>query len=611
MAILFPARGVCRFSTRGEARFAERLEKKLEDDYLCWHDVPVGPANAHPDFVVLHPRRGLLVLEIKDWRLDNIKSITKHDVSLLTNAGLKHKPNPLEQARQYTHAVVNALEKDPQLTFQSGKLQGRLLFPWTYGVVLTNVTRKQFESTDLGEVLEPRRVLCQDEMTETADAEEFQRRLWEMFPIPFKGMLSLPQIDRIRWHLFPEIRLPNLQGGLFDSSESAPADPDEIPDLLRVMDLQQEQLARSLGSGHRVIHGVAGSGKTLILAYRAEQLARTCAKPILVLCYNRTLAKRLARTMDEKGLAEKVTVHTFHQWCRAQLVAYNVGLPPEKDGDHDAFFPAMVERVMCAVDRDLIPSAQYDAVLIDEGHDFEPHWFKLVVQMVDPQTNSLLVLYDDAQSIYGRERKSKFSFRSVGIQAQGRTTILRVNYRNTKEVLDLASRFARDLLKAEEADEDSVPLVAPLSAGRHGPEPLIIKLPTHRDEAEYIVGHLKEAHDQGTPWCDMAVIYHDYQKVGKDVLSTLRACGVPVTFHKDATFAQDENTVKFLTMHSCKGLEFPLVAIPGVEVMANEGKTDDETARLLYVAMTRSTRELILTTTDRANTITDSMTKTH
>ena len=39
------------------------------------------------------------------------------------------------------------------------------------------------------------------------------------------------------------------------------------------MDLQQEQLARSLGDGHRVIHGVAGSGKTLILGYRAEQLA--------------------------------------------------------------------------------------------------------------------------------------------------------------------------------------------------------------------------------------------------------------------------------------------------------------------------------------------------
>jgi superfamily I DNA and RNA helicase len=42
---------------------------------------------------------------------------------------------------------------------------------------------------------------------------------------------------------------------------------------MRVMDLQKEQLARSLGDGHRVIHGVAGSGKTMILGYRAEYLA--------------------------------------------------------------------------------------------------------------------------------------------------------------------------------------------------------------------------------------------------------------------------------------------------------------------------------------------------
>jgi superfamily I DNA and RNA helicase len=40
------------------------------------------------------------------------------------------------------------------------------------------------------------------------------------------------------------------------------------------MDLQQEHLARSLGDGHRVIHGVAGSGKTMILAYRCQHLAQ-------------------------------------------------------------------------------------------------------------------------------------------------------------------------------------------------------------------------------------------------------------------------------------------------------------------------------------------------
>ncbi|MFN4775222.1 MAG: hypothetical protein ACK6CP_08060 [Pseudanabaena sp.] len=42
------------------------------------------------------------------------------------------------------------------------------------------------------------------------------------------------------------------------------------PDLIKIMDLQQEQLARSLRGGHRVIHGVAGSGKRRLSSFTAE-----------------------------------------------------------------------------------------------------------------------------------------------------------------------------------------------------------------------------------------------------------------------------------------------------------------------------------------------------
>jgi len=587
VASLIPAIGSCiSRMTGGEKRLAYRLEGKLEDDWLLWYDVPLGPRNVHPDFVVFNPRRGLLVLEVKDWRLDTIQEVDRQSVCLLTPQGLKRQVNPLEQARQYAHETVDLLKRDPQLTINSGRQQGTLLFPWGYGIVLSNISRKQFDSTNLGEVIEPHRVICQDEMTETVDAEAFQERLWAMLPFSRSVPLALPQIDRIRWHLFPEIRIAApTQNGLFDEAEP------EIPDILRVMDIQQEQLARSLGDGHRVIHGVAGSGKTLILGYRAEHLAKVCARPILVLCYNRTLAKRLARSMAAKGLADKVLVQSFHQWCRAQLLAYNAGLP-ESGKDGEVYAAQLVDRIIRAVDANIIPAGQYDAVLIDEGHDFQPEWLKLVAQMVNPSTNSLLVLYDDAQSIYGRDKRGKLSFKSLGIQAQGRTTILKINYRNTQEVLELASGIASDLLKPSASDEDGVPLVAPISAGRHGPKPLLIKLPSIQEEADYIAQHLKEAHKTGTPWSDMAVIYRDYG-IGKPVLATLRKAGIPVTYQDDITFAEKEDTVKFLTMHSCKGLEFPLVAIPGAGRAVDEGRKSEE-ARLLYVAMTRATRELVV-----------------
>jgi superfamily I DNA/RNA helicase len=136
----------------------------------------------------------------------------------------------------------------------------------------------------------------------------------------------------------------------------------------------------------------------------------------------------------------------------------------------------LVARLGAALASGQVPDGQYGAVLVDEGHDFEGEWLKIVVKMVDPETNSLLVLYDDAQSIY--KRRGAFSFRSVGINAQGRTTILRLNYRNTAEVLRIAHKFAEDVLKPEDADEDGVPLIQPHAAGRHGPEPRLLRFAT-------------------------------------------------------------------------------------------------------------------------------------
>ncbi|MCB8745944.1 NERD domain-containing protein [Rhodoferax sp. U2-2l] len=596
MATLIPALGACSFDSTGERRLAGRLEQKLDDDYLLWHNVPIGPKQTHPDFVLLHPRRGLLILETKDWKLDTIQHATRQQWTLLENDRPKVLINPLAQARHCAIQVVNALERDPQLVQTSGAHQGKLAFPWGHGVVFTRITRKQFESSGLGEAIEPHYVICRDEMEESADPEAFQQRLWQMFPHAFGGALSLPQLDRVRWNMFPQVRV-QIQGALFDDS-----DPDaELPSIMRVMDLQQEQLARSLGDGHRVIHGVAGSGKTMILGYRAEYLAKACtasSKPILILCFNEPLGVKLHSTMVAKGLSERVHVRHFHKWCREQLVAFGQTLPAN-NLPVDTKMLEMVQRVIHAVDRKQIPSGQYQAVLIDEGHDFAPEWLKLVTQMVDPATNSLLVLYDDAQSIYERARAKQFSFKSLGIQAQGRTTILKINYRNTQQILQTASLVAADLLTANDKDDDAengdgVPLVKPISCGRSGEAPLIIRLPSLRDEAYAIADSLRAAHNEGHAWGDMAILCRDWQTM--DLCATaLHQRGVPHSVRKrTGDFQPAADHIHVMTMHASKGLEFPVVALPGVGHMPAPGEPEKDEARLFYVAATRATQRLVL-----------------
>ncbi len=67
---LIPTLGSAKFDARGELSLAERLKNCLEDNAWVWHNIPVGPFGRHPDFVALHPQQGIVVLEVKDWRLE-------------------------------------------------------------------------------------------------------------------------------------------------------------------------------------------------------------------------------------------------------------------------------------------------------------------------------------------------------------------------------------------------------------------------------------------------------------------------------------------------------------------------------------------------------------
>lgn len=599
MAKLMPSLPSCvARMTPGERRLAERLLQKLEDDYLCWYNVPIGEKQFYPDFILFNPHRGILVLEVKDWKLNTIQGADRYQVTLLTSNGLTKTANPLEQARMNSLRVETLLRSDPALrNLPNHAYTGKLIMPYGWGAVLTNITRKQFESEGLGQVIEPGRVICQDEMLESVDPEAFQSRLWQMFATAFPCKLTLPQIERVRWHLFPELRLSSKEGqfGLFGAAAGKQAI--EIPDLIKVMDTNQEQLARSMGEGHRVIHGVAGSGKSMILGFRCLHLARATFKPILVLCYNVTLAARLKQLLAERGAGERVSVRSFHEWCRDMLITYQVE-KPKFDRDYDKYTADLVERTIKGVDNSQIPRAQYGAVLIDEGHDFEPEWFKLIVQMVDPESNSVLVLYDDAQSIYAKGKRRKFSFASVGIQAKGRTTILKLNYRNTLEILSVARMFANELLNPEEADEDGAPIVAPESVGRRGPMPELIHCRTVLDEARLIAERIEDESRQGRSLSDMAVLVR-YTQQAELVTRQLDRLGVGYRLGRGQddkrTLFEGEPSVKIVSMHSSKGLEFGATFIPRLCEMPKGSDDEVDEARLLYVAMTRATERLVMT----------------
>ncbi|MBK6294941.1 MAG: NERD domain-containing protein [Rhodoferax sp.] len=584
-----------RCANAGERSTLQQLKRCLSDDYMVWHDVSIGPKARQPDFVILSPRRGLLILEVKHWAWATIQNrrITKDSVELLTDKGLVTAAHPLRQARDYALELNDVLQSDPALVYDQAPFKGKSQVPYGWGCVLSNIRLKQTEGSDFEQVFPAYKTLLREDLEDAVDPYEFEKRLWGMFTLTFPYALSLPQRDRVRWHLFPEIRMQGSQAAL---DFQPPGQPLVLPDLMQVMDLNQEQVARTLGEGHRVIHGAAGSGKTMILIFRAQQLAAAARvdQPVLVLCYNRPLAQRIDTMLRDRGVDERVIVRTFHAWCKDMVHTYQLDQPAARPNT-DAYFEELASIVQRALDIGLVPGGQYTALLIDEAHDFQDAWLHMSVKLVTPATRSLLILYDDAQSIY-QQRRRKFNFASVGIEARGRTSILRLNYRNTAEVLALAMHCAQGLLADQPETEDEMQTVHPTSAGRRGPLPVLLEAPNARAEATLIAQRIADAVADGAAPGDIAVlcrIKKHMDVIEQAILHQHIPChSMNSPGHRAFDWAQPN--VKLITLHSAKGLEFPMVFIAGLDAMPFMNESLEDEVRLLYVGMTRATQQLLL-----------------
>ena len=413
-------------------------------------------------------------------------------------------------------------------------------------------------------------------MTESVLPEAFTQKLAGMFTTRFRSVVTPQKRDILRRHLFPEIAI---------------SPKNEESGIHRVMDIQQEILARNLGDGHRVIHGVAGSGKTLILLYRCLYLAENVTRPVLVLCFNITLANYLRECIADKGLAQKVHVYHFHGWC-ASVVRQHT-LVVSQDGSYSDNSFAAFE---AAVSQGVITDAGYDAVLIDEGHDFDSRWLSLIARLFDNPSGSLLMMYDDAQSLYRRERALNFTLASVGIQAVGRTAILRANYRNTRSILNFAYAFSRDYFDKHHNQE--LPLVDPEAYGEEGDAPELLHCASADDEARRVVTWLESRYLQSGQWSGMAVLCPTRLSVQK-IAERLEKQGIPFTpcfdVSQKKTYSHKANAVQLLTYQSSKGLEFPFVAVVNASFV-HQGAEEEATAiPALYVAFTRASKNLLVT----------------
>ncbi|MGM7970793.1 3'-5' exonuclease [Yersinia enterocolitica] len=288
----------------------------------------------------------------------------------------------------------------------------------------------------------------------------------------------------------------------------------------------------------------------------------------------------------------RVQVFHFHGWCKDQCQKYNVNVKALEGNPWELH----VEAVIDAMNGGIIPKEQYGAVLIDEGHDFDSTWLALVSQMVDTKTNALLFMYDDAQSIYRKRGALSFSLASVGIQAQGRTSILRLNYRNTKEILAFSYIFAQQHFDSR--DDSHTAFMPPESAGPQGIPPELKSFESLSKEVFHLISWIKNEHSNGVCWRDIAILCPS-NGVGKYLEIALVNTDIPhahlFTANDKKRYNPSNDKVCILPLPSSKGLEFHSVAVIDSSHILNDGLDLADEARRLYVGFTRATQHLLVT----------------
>lgn len=594
MAIMIPDE-VDQFTTEGEHRFYDflRVVAKPDQAFTVWYNPDVE--DREPDFILYHDRLGLVILEVKDWALNQVIEADRKQFKLLLSGTEKWRANPLEQAHQYRTKILETLRRDGRLVSLDPAHHGNPRVPVATGAVFTNISKHQFVQHRLDQVVNPDHTFFWDDLHPQSpyysdrSGRRFTDALAHRFPPLFPCALTSADRQHLKQLLFPLVRVQAVRRPWRPDFEAHNR-------FIAGLDDQQERHARAWGSGHWLIKGRSGSGKTLVLVHKAAMLLRynPQVRRVLYVCFNLSLVSYVKRLLGRLGVPlgdSGVEVLPFYELC----ARINGDKVDHQVPEGEAYYPLVLEE---ALERSKA-YPRYDAILVDETQDFSDDMMKVVLNLLNPATDHLTLVLDEAQNLYATRR----AWSSLGIRLQGRVRRLDYVYRSTRELTRFAARFAKDDLDTEGPPQSDL---FPESFSYSGPPPCIERLADWPALIEYVAQRIGALADEGYSWDDMAVIYLSKEVPGLAgplpplIQAALERRGILSTWlsqdaRSKATYDITTESVTLSTVHSVKGLDYAAVFVLGLDgVEPNARWSAEQLLHIAYVAVTRARYRLYI-----------------
>lgn len=449
MAIFYPSiEKIKQFNvqpTDGERTLLNFLYQVLDDSFEVFFNPYLN--GDRPDVLIMRKGYGVMIIEVKDWKLANFRLDDKKKWFFIPNNSVVK--SPIDQVLKYKSNLYDLHVKD--LLYQKIK-DFRHFRIVSCAVYFHCASQKDIEDMLVNPYKDNNKEENNKYQTflhynmdflgyDSLDRENFTQILKNRYlisnnPSQFFTDALYDNFSRL---LSPPLHMKN-QGVPYNYSD------------------KQKEIIYSTRLEQRV-RGVFGSGKTTVLAARAVQsykraLERNNNPRILILTFNITLKNFIhdkLNRVDEEFPFENFTIINYHQFINAELNNLNIEIEiPEESKPENVgiYLEQNYYGNITLFDEHKDEIRKYDAVLIDEIQDYHRSWMDIIKNYFrDPQGD--YVLFGDVkQNIYGQPTEKK----DVVTNVRG-VNELKYCYRSDFKVRDLAQSFQRNIF-GEKYDVD-------------------------------------------------------------------------------------------------------------------------------------------------------------
>lgn len=546
------------------------LDRQLGPEWEIFHQPSLS--TRRPDFILASRDHGAVIVEVKHWDVENIRVVpNKKDTVMLK---WKNKPewrrfeDPITQVSKYQGLLLDRCALGNKNT--DLRVSKTILFLHKKNSkdkvheFLNKLTKR-----DIGEITNFVSVTHEEIKQGQFDVEK-------ILPPKLNNKMSSKTWNLLYFSL----------GSIVDFS---------IPGYSWKFNPKQKMLTDSRTvTGLRRIKGVAGSGKSVVLAKRAVNLiAENPEKKVLIICFNITLvnllhlmAIRFAKMDSRVDDLRNISFVHFHEWIKDIAVwtnnteEYSNWSSKETQSSSEKL-KAMSKKLKNWIENTEFEHQMYDAIFVDEGQDFHLEWWDVLRKTLKPHGEMILVA-DSNQDLYGRADRWTEN-EMIGSGFSGKWVELEHAYRFPKGYYDILSSYCDRYLGGH-----SKPL-KPTSQTTLFDDLINIDFHDLSDitsDSDGFSQDLMMKVSNSINLSSESVLLIPTNKLGRKILDNIpEHVDVTSTFSGGSkskhSFTHHHSTLKATTYHSFKGWE-----ASNLVIIAKNAKTRTQ-KRALYTALTR------------------------